>query len=72
MCAIKLDMKIAYDIVEWSFLEKALQSFFLPSQLVHLIMACVTIASYSLVINGESTRIFKLTQGICQDDHLSS
>lgn len=38
---------------------------------INRVWACVTIVSYSLLINDQSTRFIKPTRGLQQGDHLS-
>uniref|UniRef100_A0A7N2MT23 DUF4283 domain-containing protein n=1 Tax=Quercus lobata TaxID=97700 RepID=A0A7N2MT23_QUELO len=51
--AMKLDMSKAYDRVEWSFLEQILLKLGFQECCVELIMECITLVSYSILVNGE-------------------
>ncbi|XP_049402279.1 uncharacterized protein LOC125866010 [Solanum stenotomum] len=47
-CVLKVDLRKAYDTLEWGFLEKLLSDLGLLAKLVHWIMTCVSTVSYSL------------------------
>jgi len=69
--ALKLDMSKAYDYVEWLFLEKILLKMGFQASWVSLIMECITMVSYSILVNGEPKAMIYLTRGIRQGDPLS-
>ncbi|KAL0320462.1 UNVERIFIED_CONTAM: hypothetical protein Sradi_5307700 [Sesamum radiatum] len=69
--ALKLDMRKAYDRVEWPFLRCILLKLGYESRFVYLIMLLVTTVSYSLTLNGEQFSFFKPECGIRQGDLLS-
>nr|XP_023898592.1 uncharacterized protein LOC112010482 [Quercus suber] len=50
--AIKIDLEIAYDKIEWSFIREMLIFFNFPATLIDLIMSCVSSFSTSLLFNG--------------------
>ena len=50
--ALKIDMSKAYDRIEWNFLKTTMQQLGFSANWVNLIMNCISIASFSLLING--------------------
>ena len=69
--ALKLDMSKAYDRFELSFLEEIMRRLGFAEHWISLIMTCVTIVSYSILINGQPHRHIVPTRGIRQCDLLS-
>ncbi|KAL0428117.1 UNVERIFIED_CONTAM: hypothetical protein Slati_2986500 [Sesamum latifolium] len=51
-CALKVDLRKAYDIVEWGFLTATLKLFKFPAVFIHWVTECVSTASYSISLNG--------------------
>lgn len=70
-CVMKIDLRKAYDSLEWSFLHQILAAYGFPAKFLSWIMACITTVSYSLVINGGLTKPFKARRGIRQGDPMS-
>lgn len=58
-CAFKVDIKKAYDSVNWDFLFEALSMFGFPDRMIEWIKECVTTPSYSVIVNGESHGFLK-------------
>ncbi|XP_043717887.1 uncharacterized protein LOC122665818 [Telopea speciosissima] len=69
--ALKLDMRKAYDLVEWEFIEQLLLRFGFASHWVNMVMACLRSVTYRLVINGAVRGCVIPSRGIRQGDQLS-
>jgi hypothetical protein len=68
---LKLDLKKAFDCIDWQFLRLILIKAGLGIQMANWIMACVTSPTYSVLINGEATDFFRSGRGLCQGYPLS-
>ena len=51
-CMLKIDLRKAYDTVEWSFLEAMLKALGFCDTFCAWTMQCVTSTAYSLSLNG--------------------
>lgn len=51
-CMIKVDLKKAYDSIEWSYLKDVMKELGFPETFVQWVFACVSTVSYSILING--------------------
>jgi hypothetical protein len=70
-CAYKLDLSEACDIVDWIFLERAMQKLDFAHQWVQWIMTCLTTVRYIVKFNGALLDSFTLSRGLGQGDPLS-
>ncbi|KAL0294828.1 UNVERIFIED_CONTAM: hypothetical protein Sangu_3209400 [Sesamum angustifolium] len=51
-CALKVDLRKAYDTVEWDFLSAVLQMFGFPGTFIGWVEECVSTPMFSICING--------------------
>ncbi|KAK4383975.1 Retrovirus-related Pol polyprotein from type-2 retrotransposable element R2DM [Sesamum angolense] len=70
-CALKVDLRKAYDTVEWDFLIATLRMFGFPAIFIRWIEECVTSAHYSVVVNGGVHGFFAGARGLRQGDPMS-
>ncbi|KAH0773555.1 hypothetical protein KY290_010692 [Solanum tuberosum] len=70
-CTMKVDLRKAYDSIEWEFPRKVLVELGFPFKFITWIMECVSSVSYSLIINRGLTKLFRGKRGIRQGDPMS-
>ncbi|KAL2235453.1 UNVERIFIED_CONTAM: putative mitochondrial protein [Sesamum indicum] len=70
-CALKVDIRKAYDTVEWDFLLAVLQLFGFPPTFTRWIEECVSTTSFSIGLNGKPHGFFAGARGLRQGDPLS-
>ncbi|XP_074266898.1 uncharacterized protein LOC141590190 [Silene latifolia] len=70
-CLIKVDIKKAFDYIQWDFLSQMLTSLGFPPIFSKWIMDCITNTWYSFKINGGIAGFFPGKSGIRQGDPLS-
>ncbi|KAL2225770.1 UNVERIFIED_CONTAM: putative mitochondrial protein, partial [Sesamum indicum] len=70
-CALKVDIRKAYDTVEWDFLNAVMELFGFPHTFVKWIEEFVTTPSFSVGLNGKPHGFFTGTRGLRQGDPLS-
>lgn len=67
--ALKIDLEKAYDRLEWHFIRDILNPYKLPTQLVKLIMSCISSSSISVLLNGVSLTPLFLLRGSSKVTH---
>lgn len=68
----KIDLKKAYNMFSWKFIHENLMKVVMHSNIVELILKCISSSSFQVLWNGEETHCFKTSKGIRQWDPLSS
>ncbi|CAN1178605.1 Transposon TX1 uncharacterized 149 kDa protein [Linum perenne] len=68
---IKMDMKKAYDLVDWRCLDNILQALGFNETWCSWIRACVRSVKFSILLNGCPTKSFTPSRGIRQGDPIS-
>lgn len=63
-------MSKAYDRLEWSSLEQMMIKLGFPLVFVELIAECVKSTCFSILVNGQPSRNFLPSRGLCQGDPL--
>jgi len=70
-CMMKVDLKKAFNSVQWSVLEDLLRAMCFPNTFTKWIMACVSNVRYFLHLNGRIHGSFTGRRGLRQGDPLS-
>lgn len=70
-CLMKIDLRKAYDMVSWEFLEEALVVYGFPTRFIQWIMVCVTSIKFIVKVNGEGHGYFEGKRGLRQEDPVS-
>lgn len=68
---LKVDLKKAYDHLSWKFIHDTLLETKISTELIRVIMECITSGSINILWEGELTEDFKPTRGIRQGDTIS-
>ena len=70
--AIKLDMSKAYNKVKWVFVENVMKKLGFQEKWIAWIMKCISIVSYSILVDGEARGSIIPSKGLRYGDPLSS
>jgi hypothetical protein len=68
---MKLDLKQAFDCIDWEFLRLILHSAGFGDLFINWIMSCVSSSNFAVLINGEASSFFKSERGLRQGCPLS-
>lgn len=70
-CLIKLDLRKAYDTIEWAFVREVMLGLGFPLLFVEWIMECLTTVRFSINVNGTLHGYFGTSRGLRQGDPIS-
>lgn len=71
MAALKIDMSMAWDHIEWDFLRSMMVKLGFDAIWIEVIMLCVTTITYNAIREGTTVVPIVLTRGLRQGDPLS-
>lgn len=70
-CMMKIDLKRAYDMVQWTFIRDLLSGLGFPPKFCDLVLPCVTTTKFSIRVNGDCHGYFEGKRGLRQGDPIS-
>uniref|UniRef100_A0A6N2M2M8 Reverse transcriptase domain-containing protein n=1 Tax=Salix viminalis TaxID=40686 RepID=A0A6N2M2M8_SALVM len=70
-CAVKVDLRKAFDTVNWDFILEALRLINVPSKVIGWIRVCITSPAFTVSMNGADHGFFRSQRGLRQGDPLS-
>ncbi|KAL0439150.1 UNVERIFIED_CONTAM: LINE-1 retrotransposable element O protein [Sesamum latifolium] len=70
-CALKVELRKAYDMVDWDFLFAALKLFSFPVRFISWIRECVSTTTFSICLNDNIHGFFLGVRGLKQGDPMS-
>lgn len=70
-CALKVDLKKAFDTISWNYILMGLKAVGIPDCMVKWIQVCISSAHFSVGINGKLHGFFQSSRGLRQGDPLS-
>ncbi|GAA0151699.1 reverse transcriptase [Lithospermum erythrorhizon] len=69
--ALKIDLKKAYDTIEWGALWCVMEDMKFPPRFIYLVQQCVEGANFLICINGTLKGWFRSSRGVRQGDPMS-
>lgn len=70
-CMLKIDLKKAYDSIDWGFLKDLLSALHFPEKFIAIVMECISSPKFSLNLNGGLHGYFAGCRGLRQGDPMS-
>ncbi|XP_057953981.1 uncharacterized protein LOC131148278 [Malania oleifera] len=70
-CLLKVDLRKAYDTIDWSFISDLLKHLKFPPMMIRWIMKCISTTTFSVSLNGRLFGFLPRNQGLTQEDPLS-
>ncbi|XP_022872525.1 uncharacterized protein LOC111391528 [Olea europaea var. sylvestris] len=67
-CLLKIDLRKAYDSVDWDFLKRVLEGLGFPIKFIGRVMECITVPTYSIALYGSLYRFIKERRALHQDN----
>jgi len=61
---MKLDLKKAFDCIDWDFLRLVLHAVGFREKFINWILSCVSSANLAVLINGDPSQFFKSERGL--------
>lgn len=71
ICMMMVDIRKAFDTVSWAFILNLLHHLGFPAVMINWIRECITIASFSISLNGKIHGFFKSKRYLRQGDPIS-
>jgi hypothetical protein len=68
---LKLDLKKAFDCIDWDFLRLILAQTGFSHSMIKWVMGCVVSANIAILVNGEPSSFFRMGRGLRQGCPLS-
>ncbi|XP_057476933.1 uncharacterized protein LOC130764649 [Actinidia eriantha] len=64
ICTLNIDLRKAFDTVDWAFIKDMLAALQFPTTFISWIMACMSSTSFSLAFNGSLHRVLQRADGL--------